>query len=105
MICPVVLSLSVHLFSHLFCFKCAQDTVRHGTSVIEWLFCTLKLHWNRFFLYLNTKQILLFACQNMLHLSLSKVHSQNVHTVTTNVNITAHIKMVNINVTVHINKH
>ena len=32
-------------------------------------------------------KILLFACQNMLHLSLSKVHSQHIHTVTTNINV------------------
>ena len=102
----------------IYCFQCVHNTVRHGTCVIEWLFCTFKLHWKQvlftvsehkttrhytFCLYLiHSKRkliylikIFLFACQNMLHLSLSKVHSQlsmftNVHTVTINLNVTVH---------------
>ena len=43
------------LLSTLYCLKSDQDTVRHGTSVIEWLFCTLYYHWNRFFYYIWTQ--------------------------------------------------
>ena len=32
--------INVHLHTHLFCFKYAQDTVRYGTSVIEWIVLT-----------------------------------------------------------------
>ena len=30
-----------HPFAHLFCLKCVQDTVRHGTCEIEWCWYTL----------------------------------------------------------------
>ena len=70
----------------------------------------------RFFLYLNTKQILLFACQNMLFIFIKFIHNHQcsysytnvyvaVHNKSANINVTVHIKSANINVTVHINKH
>ena len=36
-------------------FVCRQTGIRKYVCVIGWLFCMLKLQWNRLFLYLNTK--------------------------------------------------
>ena len=60
--------------------------------VIEWRgYAQIQLETGSFTVLEHKTKICLFACQNMLNLALSKVHSQNVHAVTTNINVTVHI--------------
>ena len=71
------LSVFVHLLTHLFCFKCAQDTVRHGTSVIEWFWIHSTITGHRFFLYLNTKLKYLFVVKICRSYSQKFIHNYN----------------------------
>ena len=104
-------------FFYSICWLCLNILVIHvqlgqldlWVSVIEWEWVHSNTTGNRFFLYLNTEQILLFACQNLfvyIHPSsftILNVHTIiNVHIVVANISITPHIKSANINVTVHI---
>ena len=53
----------------IYCFKCAQDTVRHGTSVIEWccLYTQICTGNTGSFAVLEHKTKYLFlACQNIV---------------------------------------
>ena len=67
--------LSTYL-SIYFVLNVFQDTVRHSTSVVESLFVHSTITGQVILLYLNTK--LKTVCCQMLHIYLSKVHSQMV---------------------------
>ena len=56
------------MFTYLpiYCFKCAQDTVRHGTSVIEWCWVHSNITGTGSFTVLEHKTKYLFACQNIV---------------------------------------
>ena len=72
----VTLLSQMFIYLPVYCFKCAQDTVRHGISVIEWSgYTLLSLETGSFTVLEHKTKILLFACQNMLFI-FSKVHSQ-----------------------------
>ena len=59
----------------MYCFKCAQDTVKHGTSVIEWSGYTLIQMETGSFTVLEHKTVRLCLLSDML-LIFIQVHLQ-----------------------------
>ena len=89
------------LYLPIYCFKCAQDTVRHGTSVIEWLFCTHILHWKQVLSVSEHKTKVLVCLSKYVAFIFIQSSFTNAHTVTINIKVTVHIKSA---LTVHNNK-
>ena len=92
----------VCLFSS-YCLKCVQNTVRHGTSKIEWSFVHSNIIGNRFFYCIEHKTRRLVCCQicciyiqpssfTIINVTVHIKSAINVHTVVANINVTVHIK-------------